>query len=238
MLEVRDLVKHYPAPGGDPVRAIDGVTLTVRPGEFVALYGPSGSGKTTLLKIIAAALPPDRGDVLVAGRSVIDLDERDVTTFRQRDLGLVLPTSHTIAGLSTLENAAFKLMAGGTARPQAQRQVMPLLVRLGLQARAQHRATDLSLGEQHRLALAKALSNDPPLLVADEPTGSLDTSRSRDVLQFLKDCTRTRQTAVLIATHDPQAAGYADTVHTLRDGHIAAFDPDQDARLAPAAPHP
>lgn len=238
MLDVRDLVKHYPAPGGEPVRAIDGVTLTVRPGEFAALYGPSGSGKTTLLKIIAAALAPDSGDVLVAGRSVIALDERAVTTYRQRDLGLVLPTSHTIAGLSTIENAAFKLMAGGTSRRAAQRQVMPLLMQLGLQARAQHRATDLSLGEQHRLALAKALSNDPPLLVADEPTGSLDTARSRDVLRFLKECTRQRGTAVLIATHDPQAAAYADTVQTLRDGHLTAFSPDQDAHLNVAVPQP
>ena len=233
MLDVVDLVKRYPTPGGDPVRALEGISLSVRGGEFVALYGPSGSGKTTLLKIIAAALRPDDGDVLVNGRSVVGLSEREVTAYRQRELGLMLPTHHVIAGLSAIDNAALKLLAGRvTRRADAQTQVAPLLRRLGLGARRRHRATDLSLGEVQRLMLAKALSTDPPLLVADEPTGSLDTSRSRDVLEFLRERSHCNGTAVLVATHDPQAAAFADSVYTLRDGTIAAFDQERDAGLA------
>jgi putative ABC transport system ATP-binding protein len=233
VLDVVDLVKRYPAPGGEPVHALDGVSLSVQAGEFVALYGPSGSGKTTLLKIIAAALLPDDGDVHVDGRSVIGLTERDVTVYRQRDLGLMLPTHHVIAGLSAIDNAALKLLAGGVERRRdAQRRVLPLLRRLGLEARASHRATDLSLGEVQRLMLAKAVSTDPPLLVADEPTGSLDTARSREVLEFLRERSHSNGTAVLVATHDPQAAAFADSVYTLRDGSIAAFDHERDAGVA------
>jgi len=232
MLDVRGLVKHYPTPGGETVRALDGVSLTVAAGEFVALYGPSGSGKTTLLKIIAAALPPDAGDVLVNDRSVIGLSEREVAPYRQRELGLMLPTHNVIPGLTAIDNATLKLLAGNvTNRAEARRRVEPLLRRLGLAARAQHRATDLSLGEVQRLMLATALSTDPLLLVADEPTGSLDTGRSRDVLAFLQERSHERGTAVLVATHDPQAAAFADTVYTLHDGLIGTFDRARDADL-------
>ncbi|MDO8185800.1 ABC transporter ATP-binding protein [Conexibacter sp. JD483] len=232
MLEVRDLVKHYPTPGGETVRALDGVSLNVAAGEFVALYGPSGSGKTTLLTIVAAALVPDAGDVRVDSRSVIGLPEREVSLYRQRELGLMLPTHNVIAGLTAIDNASLKLLAGSVSkRAEARRRVEPLLRRLGLAARAQHRATDLSLGERQRLMLAAALSTDPPLLVADEPTGSLDTARSRDVLAFLRERSHERGTAVLVATHDPQATAFADTVYTLRDGLVGAFDRERDADL-------
>jgi putative ABC transport system ATP-binding protein len=220
VLDVRGLVKHYPAVGGEPVRAVDGVSLSVQRGELVALYGPSGSGKTSLLKILAAVLRPDGGQVLVDGRSVTALSEREATEYRLRELGLVLQTFHMIAGLSAIENASLKLMADGVSRREAQRRLTPLLERLGLSARADHRASDLSMGERQRLALAKALSNDPPLVLADEPTGNLDTTRGRDVLGFLSEICRERDVAVLIATHDPQAAGFADHVHTLRDGRL------------------
>lgn len=222
MLAVHELVKHYPVPGGEAVRAVDGVSLSVGAGQFVALYGPSGSGKTTLLKIISAVLRPDDGEVLVNGRDVTALSERAATEYRLHDMGLVLQTFHMIAGLSAIENASLKLMAAGVSRRDAQRRLTPLLERLGLGARADHRASDLSMGERQRLALAKALSNDPPLVLADEPTGNLDTSRGREVLGFLRELSHERGVAVLIATHDPQAAEFADDVRTLPDGHLEA----------------
>jgi putative ABC transport system ATP-binding protein len=229
VLVVDGLVKHYRAGDGDVVRAIDGVSLTVAAGEVVALYGPSGSGKTTLLKIVAAAMAPDRGEVVVNGRSVTGLSERDATAYRLDTLGLMLQTSHMIGGLSAIENASLKLIAGGLDRNSAERRLTPLLRRLGLDRRADHRASDLSMGERQRLALAKALSNDPPLLLADEPTGNLDTARGRDVLGFLRERAQDRRTAILIASHDPQAAGFADHVHTLRDGRLTEFRPHLDA---------
>ncbi|MBB4665114.1 ABC transporter ATP-binding protein [Conexibacter arvalis] len=220
MLDVCDLVKRFHTPGGETVRAVDGVSLTVRPGELVALYGPSGSGKTTLLKIVAAVIAPDRGHVLLDGRAITGLSERDAASYRLHRLGLVLQSAHMMAGLSAIENAAMKLIAAGIARDEARRRMMPVLERLGLDARADHRASSLSMGELQRLSLAKALSNDPPLLLADEPTGSLDTVRGRRVLRLLRERTRERATATVIATHDPQAARFADTVYTLRDGRL------------------
>jgi putative ABC transport system ATP-binding protein len=220
VLTVLGLVKRYPHVGGEPVQAITDVGLAVGPGDMVALYGPSGSGKTTLLKIVAAALSPDRGEVIVDGRSVVGLDDRAATAYRLHALGLVLQSFHMIAGLSAIESASLKLIAGGASRRDALRRVTPLLERLGLAARADHRASDLSMGERQRLALAKALSNDPPLVLADEPTGSLDTSRGREVLEFLRERADERGTAVLIATHDPQAAAYATQVIELRDGRL------------------
>jgi putative ABC transport system ATP-binding protein len=146
VLTVLGLVKRYPHVGGEPVQAITDVGLAVGPGDMVALYGPSGSGKTTLLKIVAAALSPDRGEVIVDGRSVVGLDDRAATAYRLHALGLVLQSFHMIAGLSAIESASLKLIAGGASRRDALRRVTPLLERLGLAARADHRASDLSMG--------------------------------------------------------------------------------------------
>jgi len=221
VLELRGLVKHYPTVGSEPVRAVDSVSLAVEPGEFVALFGPSGSGKTTLLKMIAGTMRPDRGEVLVGGRSITGLNDRDATAYRLRELGLVPQASHMIAGLSAIENAALKLVATGVDRREAERSVTPWLERLGLVTRAEHRASDLSMGERQRLALAKALSNSPPLVVADEPTGNLDSARARDVLTLLRNYAHDQPAVVIIATHDPEAGALADRVVTLRDGHLA-----------------
>jgi putative ABC transport system ATP-binding protein len=233
MLEVRDLVKHYPAIGGDePVRAVDEVSLSVERGELVALYGPSGSGKTTLLKLIAAVMAPDRGTIRVGGREVSALPEREAARYRLEEVGFVLQTFHLIAGLSAIDNAALKLMGAGLRVREAHRRVTPLLDRLGLDERADHRASELSMGERQRVAIAKALSTEPGLLLADEPTGSLDTRRGREVLALLAELCRERGTAVLLVTHDPQAAAFADRVHALRDGRLVAYEPDVEITSA------
>jgi ABC-type lipoprotein export system ATPase subunit len=232
MLEVRELVKRYPAigtgagAGDEGVLAVDEVSLTVERGELFALYGPSGSGKTTLLKLIAAVVAPDRGVVLVDGRNVSALSEREAARYRLEQLGFVLQSFHLIAGLSAIDNAALKLIGRGERVRDAHRHVMPLLERLGLASRADHRAGELSMGERQRVAIAKALSTDPALLLADEPTGNLDTRRGRDVLALLAGLTRERGTAVLLVTHDPQAVTVADRVHALRDGRLVGYRPD------------
>jgi putative ABC transport system ATP-binding protein len=220
MLEVRGLVKHYPATGGEAVRAIDGVSLRVEAGELVALYGPSGSGKSTLLKLIAAVMRPDSGTILLDGREITGLSERAGSRYRLHDVGFVLQSFHLIAGLSAIDNAALKLMGTGLRARDAQRRITPLLERLGIDERAERRAHELSMGEQQRFAIARALSTEPRLLLADEPTASLDTHRGRDVLGLLAEVCRERGTAMLIATHDPQAAAFADRAHTLRDGRL------------------
>ncbi len=221
MLDARSLVKHYPAVGEEePVRAVDGVSLRIAAGELVALHGPSGSGKTTLLKLIGAVMPPDGGTIALDGVDVTALSDRDASRYRLRDVGFVLQSFHLIAGLSAIDNAALKLMASGLRARDAHRRITPLLERLGIDERAEHRASQLSMGEQQRVAIARALSTEPRLVLADEPTASLDTRRGGEVLTLLAELCRERGTSVLIVTHDPQAASYADRVHTLRDGRL------------------
>jgi putative ABC transport system ATP-binding protein len=224
VLELRDLVKHYRLGGGEPIRAVDGVSMTVAAGEFVALYGPSGSGKTTLLELIAGIRVPDSGTVLVGGRDVFALSERESDEYRLRELGIVGQPQNLIPGARAVENAVLKLLLTNarTAKPT----IEPLLEQLGLGERLLHRTEQLSMGERQRVLIARALSLEPKLVLADEPTGSLDTHRTRDVLGVLRELCRDRGVAVVLATHDPQAAAFADQVHELRDGCLGEYRPD------------
>ncbi len=232
MLELRDLVKRYPVGDGEPVRAVDGVSLTVGPGELVALYGPSGSGKTTLLMMIAALLRPESGTVKMEGRDISRLSEREAARFRLSELGFVRQSLHLLESASALDNAALKLMGTDLGAGAAQRRVIPLLERLGLSARVDHRAERLSMGERQRVMIARALSTEPKLVLADEPTSNLDSARGEEVLRLLTEVCRERGTAVLLVTHDPMAAAHADRVHALRDGKLVEYEP---GRLAVAA---
>jgi putative ABC transport system ATP-binding protein len=234
MLELRDLVKHYPTVGGDPVRAVDGVSLSVAPGEMVALYGPSGSGKTTLLLMVAALLEPTSGSVLVNGRDISSLSEREASNFRLSEMGFVRQNFDLLPGVTAIDNAVLKLLKHTRWR-EAHSQIQPLLERLGLGERLDHHAETLSMGERQRVMIARALSSEPKLLLADEPTGSLDSQRSLEVLELLRELCREREVAVVLVSHDPQAAAYADRVLALRDGKLSGYDPEQGFAPAPAS---
>ncbi len=224
MLELRDLVKHYQVGSGEPVRAVDGVSMTVAAGEFVALYGPSGSGKTTLLELIAGLREPDGGSVLVAGRDVFGMSRKEAHEYRLHQLGIIGQPHNLIPGARAIQNASLKLLLANVRK--AQPTVEPLLGQLGLGNRLQHRTEQLSMGERQRVLIALALSTDPELVLADEPTGSLDTQRTREVLGLLRDLCREREMALVLATHDPEAAAFADQVHELRDGRLTEYRPD------------
>jgi putative ABC transport system ATP-binding protein len=226
MLELRDLVKHYRLGEDEPVRAVDGVCMSVAAGELVALYGPSGSGKTTLLMLIAALLRPDSGRVLVGGREISALSERETAQYRLRELGFVRQTVNLIPGVSALDNAALKLLGTDLSPREAHRRVSPLLAQLGLDERLRHRPEQLSMGERQRVMIARALSTDPILVLADEPTGSLDSRRSHEVLELLSGICHERDVAMVLVTHDPHAAGYADRVHSLHDGRLSDDVPE------------
>jgi putative ABC transport system ATP-binding protein len=233
VLELRDLVKHYPAVGGEPVRAVDGVSLKVQPGETVALYGPSGSGKTTLLLMIAMLLEPTAGTILIGERDVAQLSEREASHFRLSELGFIRQSFDLLPGVSAIDNAVLKLLK--TQRwSEAKREVAPLLQRLGLGERMRHRSETLSMGERQRVMIARALSTKPRLLLADEPTGSLDTQRGREVLELLRELCRERDVAAVIVSHDPMAAEYADRVLALRDGRLSDYDIDPSCAQPPA----
>jgi putative ABC transport system ATP-binding protein len=226
MLELRDLVKHYRVGDAEPVRAVDGVSLSVGAGELLALYGPSGSGKSTLLMLVAALLTPDEGAVIVDGRDISALGDSERAHYRLNDLGFVDQTSDLLPGGNVVQNAAMKLWLLEHAR-EAERRVEPLLVRLGLGERLRHRADQLSMGERQRVMLARALSTDPKLVLADEPTGNLDTHRSREVLELLAEVCHERETAVLLVTHDPLATVFADRTLALLDGRVVEYEPDR-----------
>jgi putative ABC transport system ATP-binding protein len=218
-LELRGVVKHYPA-GAEPVRAVDGVSLTVAPGEFAAVYGPSGSGKTTLLLLAAGLMTPDAGTVHFDERDISSLAQRERAQYRRRDVGFVFQSFYLMPGGSALENAALKLIAEGYSMDRAQREARPWLERVGLGERFDHRTAQLSMGERQRVAIARALANEPRLLLTDEPTGNLDSKRSRETLGLLRDICHERAIPAVIVTHDSQATAFVDSVYTLRDGHI------------------
>jgi putative ABC transport system ATP-binding protein len=219
VLQVHDLVKHYQSAGGEPVRAVDGVSLDLNAGEMLALYGPSGSGKTTLLLMIAALLKPTSGRVLIAGRDISSFSGREASNFRLAELGFIRQSFDLMAGVSAIDNGVLKLLATKPWR-QAQREITPLMERLGLGERLRHRAETLSMGERQRVMIARALSTRPRLLLADEPTGSLDTRRGREVLELLKELCGEGRVAIVLVSHDPMAAEYADRVLTLQDGRL------------------
>jgi putative ABC transport system ATP-binding protein len=224
MLELRGLVKHYQVTDGETIRAVDGVSMTVARGEFVAIYGPSGSGKTTLLELIAGLRAPDSGAVLVEGRDVVAMSRSEGDAYRLHQLGIIGQPQNLIPGAKAIENASLKLLLLNVRR--APRRIEPLLGQLGLGDRLTHRTEQLSMGERQRVLIALALSIDPKLVLADEPTGNLDTQRTREVLGLLHDLCRERDMALVLATHDPLAAAFADQVHELRDGQLSKHKTD------------
>lgn len=218
-LQLRGVVKHYLA-GTETVRAVDGVSLTVAPGEFVAVYGPSGSGKSTLLLLAAGLMTPEAGTVRFGGRDISELHPREQAMYRRRDVGFVFQSFHLMPGGTAVENASLKLVAEGFSMGRAERAARPWLERVGLQERLYHRSSQLSMGERQRVAIARALANEPRLLLTDEPTGNLDSKRSRETLALLADICHERAIPAVIVTHDSQATAFVDRVHTLSDGHI------------------
>lgn len=218
-LQLCDVVKHYRS-GGETVRAVDGVSFTLTSGDFLALYGPSGSGKTTLLMLAAGLLSPERGQVLFEERDIGDYTPRERAAYRRRDVGIVFQSFHLMAGASVLNNAAIKPLADGVSPRKAREMARPWLDRVGLVDQHDYRPRQLSMGERQRVAIARALVNEPKMLLCDEPTGNLDSKRSREILGLLRDICHDRGIPGLLVTHDPQAIEYVDRAYTLSDGEL------------------
>jgi putative ABC transport system ATP-binding protein len=223
MLELDGVVKHYRG-AGEQVRAVDGISLRVAAGEMIAVQGPSGSGKTTLLLLIAGLLQPDQGTIRFAGRDVCGFSDDQVADYLMRDVGFIYQSYRLMPRVSTLENAAFKLLVGGMGLPEAKQHALPWLERLGLGDRLEYTPEQLSGGERQRVAIARALATDPTLILADEPTGNLDRARSLETIALLAGLTHECATAVLLVTHDSEAAQLADRRYALRDGRLEDCD--------------
>jgi putative ABC transport system ATP-binding protein len=218
MLQLDKVRKTY-SRRGEAVVALDETNLEIAVGEFVALVGPSGSGKTTLLSILGGMLAPDRGRVCLEGRSIYEMPVKERTALRSEKIGFVFQTFNLVPYLTALENVEVPLyLAGRPAREQRQRATQ-MLERLGLEARANHKPCELSVGQQQRVALARTLANNPDLILADEPTGNLDPENREQVLRLLKEIHIEGKTVIMV-THDPAAARLASRMLHLATGRV------------------
>jgi ABC-type lipoprotein export system ATPase subunit len=224
VLELADVAKRYRG-ASEEVHAVDELTLRVHPGEMVALHGPSGSGKSTLLLMIAALLAPDSGTIRYDGRDLARLSERQISEYQLRDIGFIYQRFRLMPRASALENAARKLLLGGMRMREAQEHAKPWLERVGLGGRIAHTPSEMSGGECQRVAIARVLACEPRLILADEPTGNLDSSRGREIVELLSSIAHERGAAVLLVTHDLAALEIADRSYALRDGKLTRSDP-------------
>ena len=202
------------------VDALQGVDLTIARGEFVALVGPSGSGKSTVLNLIGGLDRPTSGEVWINGTELGSSDERTLTRHRRQHVGFVFQSFNLLPRLTAEENVAQPLMFSGVPEKERLSRARTLLTRVGLGPRLTHRPTQLSGGEQQRVAIARALVGQPALLLADEPTGNLDTATGAEIMRLLKELNRERSLTLLVVTHDPEVAAFADRVVKLRDGQV------------------
>ena len=218
-LELRGVLKAF-RQGGVALTVLNGVDLALRPGEIAALVGPSGAGKSTLLHVTGLLERPDSGAVMIGGRDCGGLSDAERTLLRRRALGFVYQFHHLLPEFSALENVMLPQMIAGVARSAARRKAEMLLGRVGLTERLGHRPARLSGGEQQRVAIVRALANDPQVLLADEPTGNLDHATADSVVDILIEIVRDSRTAALIATHNLDLARRLDRIVALEDGRL------------------
>jgi len=218
-IEIRGLTKVYRV-GDVDVHALRGVDLRVERGEFVAIVGPSGSGKSTLFHILGGLAPPTAGSVSIDGRDLSQMNDADRTTLRKTTLGFIFQKYNLLPTLSAADNIEIARHIAGKRRHEPNPQFDQLLKLLGIADRLHHKPRALSGGEQQRVAIARALVNHPALVLADEPTGNLDSENSNAVLDILRDLNKRLGQTILMITHNPEAAAFADRIVTMRDGRV------------------
>jgi putative ABC transport system ATP-binding protein len=219
IIRVRGLSKIYHV-GDVEVPALRGVDLDVKRGEFLAIIGPSGSGKSTLFHILGGLAPPTAGEVLIEGLDLRKLTESERTEMRQKKVGFVFQKYNLLPTLTAKDNIAIAQALSGTYSPPPN--FDEILQLLGIKQRLNHKPRALSGGEQQRVAIARALVNQPAILLADEPTGNLDTANSNAVLEILRDLNKRQHQTILMITHNPEAAAFADRMVAMRDGRVVA----------------
>lgn len=229
MLELQHASKDYATPGG-AIHAVSEVSMTVAEGEVVAIFGPSGSGKTTLLLLAAGLLRASAGSVRFEGQDLNVLPKREILSYRRTKLGFVFQGFNLAAGLTAEENVAMPLLLRGVHHREARERALDALDDVGLRHRAEHMPEQLSGGEQQRVAIGRALVGEPKLILADEPTGNLDSDTGDMVLRLLSVLPRQRGAAMILVTHDARVAAYADVILGMRDGQLT--EPDLQSSVA------
>ena len=226
---INDLKKHYQM-GGTTVRALDGVSLDIQPHTFTVVMGPSGSGKSSLLYLLGGLDRSTSGEISINDERLDQMDENALALFRRRTMGFIFQSYNLITSMDALENVAFPMQFTGIPAAERSERARQLLEQVGLADRSHHRPSELSGGQQQRVAIARALVNSPSLILADEPTGNLDTTSGITIMQLLSDLHRSGRT-VLVVTHDPRMTRFATHKIFLLDGHVVSEDEYQSAAL-------
>ncbi|HVX10841.1 MAG TPA: ABC transporter ATP-binding protein [Pirellulales bacterium] len=223
MIEFREVTKSY-VRGQREVRALDGISLSIEPGEFVAIMGPSGSGKSTLLSLAGLLDLPTSGSVSIGGQTTRDLSERQRTLWRRRRIGFIFQFFNLVPTFTIERNVALPLLLDGWSSKRARNEVRGWIDRVGLAARADHLPEELSGGELQRVAVARALVTSPEIVLADEPTGNLDVAAGDNVMRLICEAAREDNRTVVVITHDPRVARRAPRLIRLQDGHVHEGD--------------
>lgn len=218
ILSIRDLKKTY-MQGRIPVHALDGVNLDVKKGELISIVGPSGSGKSTLLSMIGLLDRSTGGSVLIAGKEITDANESEAPRIRREKIGFIFQHFNLLHTLTALENVDIAMRFSGVSRSKRKIRAFELLSSIGLGDRVNHRPSELSGGQQQRVAIARAMANNPAIILADEPTGAVDTKTREVIVSVLKELSRKGQT-IIVVTHDMAVAEQTDRIITMRDGRI------------------
>jgi len=219
VIHVEDLVKTYRL-GKVSIPALRGISFDVKRGEFLVVMGPSGSGKTTLLNLLGAIDKPTRGRIFIDGKDVTALGEGELTKLRRHKIGFIFQFYNLIPSLTALENVELSMLTAGVSRKDASKRAFQLLETVGLTDRVGHLPDELSGGEQQRVAIARALANKPSVILADEPTGDLDTKTGMEIVEVLYGTSKKENATVVVVTHDPMITEEADGILQMRDGQI------------------
>ncbi|MFW9988299.1 MAG: ABC transporter ATP-binding protein [Candidatus Odinarchaeota archaeon] len=220
MIQTFDLTKIYNITEDIEVRALDGVSITIKKGEFVSVMGPSGSGKTTLLNMIGALDNPSNGAVFINGTNVAQMEDEQRTELRLKEIGFIFQFYNLVPVLSAYENVELPMVFAGRPKEKIEKNVNKFLDLVGLSDKKDHLPSELSGGEQQRVAIARALCNEPSILIADEPTGELDTKMGMEIVNLLRELNKELNQSILMVTHDPMIGALAERMLKMRDGKI------------------
>jgi putative ABC transport system ATP-binding protein len=228
VIRTLDLQRRYHM-GGEVIRALDGVDLVIKRGEYVAIMGPSGSGKSTLMNMIGCLDTPDDGEYWLNGKLVSEMKDRELARVRNKEVGFVFQTFNLLARTNALHNVEMPLVYSGMKRKERLKRAKEALERVGLGERMNHRPSEMSGGQRQRVAVARALVTEPSILLADEPTGNLDSNTSQEIMALFEELHAAGHTIVLV-THEADIAAHADRIILLRDGKIAEDTVNQQVR--------
>jgi putative ABC transport system ATP-binding protein len=220
LIRIESLYKQYESPGAPPVPVLHDINLSIGEGEFVAIMGPSGSGKSTFMNILGCLDTPTRGAYYLAGRNVAHLDGNELAALRNKQIGFVFQGFNLLKRVAAVDNVALPLMYGGADKPERRARATEMLRRVGLESLSRSLPNQMSGGQQQRVAIARALANSPHLILADEPTGNLDTQTSKEIMALFTQLNQKEGITIILVTHEPDIAGYARRLIRFVDGRV------------------